>query len=147
MTESPRPAAETIPRYQRVWLAVLGTGLVALLSVAVWLRPEPSGIGTHQQLGLPPCSFRVLFGVPCPTCGMSTSWACLVRGRLVAACRANVGGTLLGLLALAGVPWSLAAAVRGRWTAWRPNGNVAAGVLSAITLIALLQWVMRLYAG
>ena len=35
-------------------------------------------MGTHQQLGLPPCNFVTLTGYPCPACGMTTSFALLV---------------------------------------------------------------------
>ena len=89
---------------QRCLAAAVAAGLAALLAVAVALKPSPLGLGTHQQLGLPPCSFQVLFGWPCPSCGMTTSSAHLVRGQLFGALRANVGGTLLGLIAVVAAP-------------------------------------------
>ena len=73
-------------------------------------EPSPPGYGTHQQLGLPPCTFWVLFGRPCPTCGMTTAWAHLMRGEWLDACRANAGGALLGLLAMVAAPWLLGSA-------------------------------------
>ena len=59
--------------------AMVAIGLLLPLGAAVRLQPAREGLGTHQQLGLPPCTFRVLFDRPCPSCGMSTSWAHLVR--------------------------------------------------------------------
>ncbi|RMG03430.1 MAG: DUF2752 domain-containing protein, partial [Planctomycetota bacterium] len=50
-------------------------GLAGLLVIAAVLRPSPTGLGTHQQLGLPPCTFRAMFGSRCPTCGMTTAWS------------------------------------------------------------------------
>jgi hypothetical protein len=130
------------------WLLAIGaTAVAVLLAIAVCLRPSPDGLGTHQQLGLYPCSFRVLFDRPCPTCGMTTSWACLMRGRVADAGRANLGGLLLGMLGLAGSPWMLLSALRGRWVGIRPNGDAAAWMLSAIALITLVQWAVRLMNG
>ena len=126
---------------------MLGFGFLALLAVAVFLKPDPRRRGTHQQFGLPPCTFRVVFGRPCPTCGMTTAWAHLVRGQLVGALRANVGGTLLGLLAVAAVPWLLASAARGRWLGWVPNSTAVARVAVGIGLVTLIDWGLRLLAG
>ena len=47
---------------KRLAVLLLALGLLAPLGVAAMLRPDGRGFGTHQQLGLPPCTFRVLFG-------------------------------------------------------------------------------------
>ena len=121
--------------------------LLGLLAVAAWLKPSPLGYGTHQQLGLPPCTFWVLFGRPCPTCGMTTAWAHLVRGECVSAFRANAGGTLLGMLAILAVPWLLGSARRGTWIGVSPNGTAAAWLSTTILLITLIDWAIRLMSG
>jgi len=131
----------------RLGLILLAIGLAALLGLARALEPNPQGRGTHQQLGLPPCTFVVLFGRPCPTCGMTTSWAYLVRGHVVAALRSNTSGALLGMLALVGVPWLLVSAVRGRWLPGTPNAEVTAGLAVTLVVIALIQWGWQLLAG
>jgi hypothetical protein len=127
--------------------AAVASGLLALLAVAAFLRPDPRGLGTHEQCGLPPCTFRFLFGRPCPTCGMTTAWAHLVRGQLTDALRAHVGGTLLGTLAVASVPWLMVSAARGRWLWWAPNSVAVAWAGSAILLVTLIEWGIRLAAG
>jgi hypothetical protein len=131
----------------RLTASVLALGLLALLAVAAFLKPDPRGLGTHQQFGLPPCTFRFFFGRPCPSCGMTTSWAHLVRGQLIGALRASVGGTLLGTLAMVSVPWLVVSAARGRWLGWAPNGTTVGWVASAILLVTLIDWGIRLAAG
>jgi hypothetical protein len=131
----------------RLVATALGLGLLGLLAVAAVLKPDPRGLGTHQQFGLPPCTFRFIFGRPCPTCGMTTSWAHLVRGQLIAAGKANLGGMLLGIVAVASVPWLLGSAIRGRWLGWAPSSVVIAWLGSAIVLVTLIEWGFRLVAG
>lgn len=62
------------------YLAVTGSS-AALLLIARFLRPSPDGFGTHQQLGLPPCAFLSFTGIPCPSCGLTTSVAYAARLR------------------------------------------------------------------
>ena len=58
---------------------LLPTGLV--LGIATWLHPDPSGVGTHRQLGLGGCIVLTLTGVPCPMCGMTTTFSLMAHGR------------------------------------------------------------------
>jgi len=126
-------------------LGGLGLGLALLIAVAAVLKPSPYLLGTHQQLGLPPCSFLVLFGIPCPTCGMTTAWAFLMHGLLVKALQANTGGVLLAVLAMAAAPWLTISAVRGRWLLWKPNGTVVGYMSILILAVTLIQWGLRLF--
>jgi len=48
---------------------------LALLVTASKLDPDTHGHGTHEQLGLTPCAWPVLFDLPCPACGMTTACA------------------------------------------------------------------------
>ena len=69
---------------------------------------------THMQLGLPECTFKHVTGLPCPSCGMTTSFALTMRGDLFDALRANSVGVLLALTLLAAIPWCLASAFSRR---------------------------------
>jgi hypothetical protein len=119
--------------------------LLSLVALAGVLTPDSRGFGTHEKLGLPPCTFRQLTGYRCPSCGMTTSWAHLLRGRVVQAFRDNVGGALLGLVTVVLAPWSLISGWHGRWL-WRPMGEravfVAVWLLVAVTLI---DWSVRFF--
>ncbi len=87
--ESRRHAA-----WQVVWFAVW----VGVTGVGLYLKPDPAGHGTHQQLGLPPCPSVLLFDRPCPGCGLTTSWTALLHGNLAFAFHAHPFGPLLYFL-------------------------------------------------
>ena len=127
-------------------LIVLGSGLLALLVIAACLQPAPEGHGTHEQLGLPPCTFKLLFAVRCPSCGMTTAWSHFVRGQVIQSLAANSAGTLLAVVCLFTGSWSLVSGWQGKWFR-RPPDKFSAVVL-AVTLVTvtLVDWGARLLA-
>lgn len=99
-------------------------GAVALL-VPFLLHPAAELVGTHTQLFLPPCFFLKITGIPCPTCGMTTSFSMLVHGRLWRSIAAHPLGVLayLYIAVLTAIVGGAAllrrrveAAVSARWT-------------------------------
>ena len=128
-------------------LAGLATGLLVLLVIASHLQPDPRGYGTHRQLGWPACAMNLLFGIRCPSCGMTTSWAHLVRGDFAAATKANTGGTVLGVMAVIAIPWITTSATTGRWLWGRPRPQVLAMISIALVVTILLDWLWRLLRG
>ena len=139
-----RPNLVRLGWQQRAMLALLGGALFTLLAIAVVLQPDRSGFGTHRQLGMPRCTFLVIFGYRCPSCGMTTSWAHLVRGELTAAMVANAGGTLLAVLAMMAGLWSVVTAVRGRYLVGLPGRGAVVTVFVVVVLVTVVQWVWRL---
>ncbi|NNJ27795.1 DUF2752 domain-containing protein [Alienimonas chondri] len=143
-----------LTRSGRATAAVVAAGLVVGFSIAAYLTPSSAGLGTHQQLGLPPCTVRVLTGHPCPACGMTTSFSHFVRGQWGGSLSANSGGFLLALMCLALIPILLRAAFTGRlafprlgrWgsgDAARPEWWGVLG-LSTVGFVTLIDWAFRL---
>jgi hypothetical protein len=144
MVPSPQSEVPPITRWEQVTLALAGLGGLTLLMLAVWLTPSPSGFGTHQQLGLPPCTFLYWFDIPCPSCGGTTAFSHFVRGQWVSAIRANAAAALLAGLCVAGVPWSWASAWRRRYLGLRDIVLTLTIVMLVLATLSVTQWIGRL---
>ena len=72
---------------------------LAVLVTAVALEPSRAGVATHIALGFADCQFLTTSGIPCPSCGMTTSFAWFVRGNLPASFYVQPMGTLLAAAA------------------------------------------------
>lgn len=137
------PARRRGVRRTRFLLIVMVLGLAAIFVLAAWIRPydadgSPRSQATHMQLGLPPCSIMLLYGKPCPSCGMTTAFSLLVHGDVANSLRANWVGTLLALAWLAMIPWGIASAIRGKLLGVRSlelTLTVAVGVLLVLMLV------------
>ena len=104
----------------RILLVAMALAFTVVLTLAFTLNPydadgNPRTMATHTQLGLPPCNFVTLTGKPCPACGMTTSFALLMKADPVNSAKANWVGTGLALACLVAVPWAAASAMRGRY--------------------------------
>ena len=134
-----------VGRMGRAVLTVWAMFLIAGFVLARSLEPDPRGFGTHRQVGLPECTFRLLFSKPCPGCGMTTSFSHFVRGEFTAAARANETALLLAILSAVMIPWSLSSAARGRlWLVDDPV-SVFAGLVIALGAISVALWVIRMW--
>lgn len=141
-----RVAARRPGRARAIAVVVL-VGCLAPLSVAAWLTPDELGVGSHQQLGLPPCSMLTLVGYPCPTCGMTTAFAHTVRGELWSAFRAQPAGLGLALALVLAASVSLGVVVTGK--VWAVNWYRVSPtrVTLGVVLFLLSGWVYKLAAG
>lgn len=122
-------------------VAILGS--LAVLGFALWLDPDPRGFGTHEQLGLAPCDFMTRNGYPCPSCGLTTSFANMVRFNVVGAFNANPAGVLLFLVTVC-MPFWFGHAL---WTrrdpfrfAYHPIGR---WVLPSVIVLLVVCWIVR----
>jgi hypothetical protein len=94
--------------------AVVASGCLGVLLIAAWLRPDPRGLGTHQQLGLAACAFQERTGLPCPSCGFTTAFSYFAHGRLLASFAAQPMGALLALATAVSVWVGFYIAISGR---------------------------------
>jgi hypothetical protein len=128
-------------------LVAIALVLTAVFGIALWLDPYRSdgsarSMETHRQLGLPPCTFFAVTGYPCPACGMTTSFALLVRGDVANSARANYVGTMLAAFGLVLIPWCVTGALTGRTPFIRsPERALAVAVIGFLTLM-LLRWMI-----
>ena len=63
----------------RLWGLLSATTTGTVIYTATQLTPDPSGMGTHTQLGLAGCVVLEQTGWPCPMCGMTTSFSHFVH--------------------------------------------------------------------
>lgn len=131
----------------RISLLVVGVLSLGLLAVAASIQPDRRGWGTHQQLGLPPCTVQEVFGMRCPACGMTTAWAHFMRGNWYTALSCNVGGTALALACVVAIPWTIGTAIRGDWVWLRPTDGQTLCFCLAIMAVTVSDWLIRLALG
>lgn len=141
---SSQKQVSSISRLEQVALILAGLGSLTLLLLAVWLKPNPLGYGTHQQFGLPPCTIQFWFGIPCPSCGGTTAFAHFVRGQWGSALRANAASCLLAGLCVIVVPWSWASAWQRQYLGVVDIVKTLVVILLTLSFVAGGQWVGRL---
>jgi len=88
------------------YLVVIGLA-AALLLIARLLRPSADGVGTHRQLGLPPCAFLHFTGIPCPSCGLTTSVAHAARFHFYQSLITQPFGLVVFISAVLSIPLSI----------------------------------------
>lgn len=93
------PVPQRLPVVQRMIALAVSLACLAVLITAVMISPDPGGTSTHLKLGLAECQFLRTSNLPCPSCGMTTSFAWFVRGNLPASLYVQPMGTFLALVA------------------------------------------------
>jgi hypothetical protein len=124
---------------------LIAAGIVLVFIVATRVQPydadgAPMRMASHQSIGLPPCRFQQILKVPCPSCGMTTSFALLVRGDIVNSLRANWVGTALAVFSAILIPWSLLSAFRGKFLWVKRLEDAMTITVAAFTIAMLVRW-------
>jgi hypothetical protein len=83
-------------------------------------------------------------GKPCPSCGMTTSFALLIRGDFVNAFRANEVGVLLAVFLIDEIPWSVVCVIRGRLFFIRSLERALTWSVAVFLTLLLVRWVIVL---
>ncbi|MBY0523915.1 MAG: DUF2752 domain-containing protein [Gemmataceae bacterium] len=140
-----RPEAPVLSAYVRGTLLGIALGLSVVFGIAIWLNPygddgQPMTMETHRQMGLPPCTFKVMSGMPCPSCGMTTSFALLMHGDVWHSLQANSVGTMLAVICLAIIPWSLACVVLKRPVLIVSMEQALLRIILGFLVLMVLRW-------
>jgi len=115
-----------------------------LLAVAGWLKPAAVGYGTHTQLGLPPCMFLQVTHLPCPSCGLTTSFAWMIRLHIWKAFWANPFGILLFLGTVTLIPTSIVLLWRRISFRQITEGPHFTKAVYGATALYFLSWIFKL---
>ena len=118
-----------------------------MLAASRWLTPSSTGVGTHEQLGLPPCGMLAWLGIPCPACGLTTSFAHLAHGDVLAALQVHPLGLPLFLVTCSAVPATLWALLRGMPVMAAIDRVQADRAALYFVITALAVWGIRLAAA
>lgn len=140
-------SSSRLPTLSRVASGLGALTIAILIIVAALLTPSPDGIGTHRGIGLPPCQWIQLFGIRCPACGMTTSWAWMTRGEISNAAYANPAGALLfvqaAITTIVLTTWTISGKARNANT----FGWFTTYYILIVLLIAIVNWGIRLKLG
>lgn len=148
-TAAPIAAAPSAPRpfgrNDQLQYGVILLLATATLALSRYLRPAERGFGTHQQLGLPPCTFLQLTGIPCPSCGLTTSFAHAAHGHWWQALLTQPFGVLAFSLTVVSLP--LTAYLLYRRITWERlfYTRAANRILAALLVLYLLSWGYKIY--
>lgn len=142
IVETERPAAGLKDRAINLGWSLF---LFSPIALARALTPDAHGYGTHQQLGLPPCTFLYLTGLPCPFCGMTTTWTWAAHLRFERALVNQPMGLLLFFVALGLSGWLFSRSLTGK-PAVKPTETIGSMPLplwwTALVLL-LVSWVWK----
>lgn len=125
-------------------LAAACAAPLVLVGAALLLRPSATGMGTHRQLGLPPCALEYFTSIPCPGCGVTTTVTLVAHGRPAEGLANQPFGVLVAaLLALAPV-WAIAGHRSGRHLGAELHA-LAGGRWGKLALaIAAVSWLYKI---
>jgi hypothetical protein len=98
----------------RLIALAIALAALAVLITATQVPPAANGMGTHMRLGMQNCGFLARTDLPCPSCGMTTSFAHFVRGNAVASAYVQPMGFALAILASLAVWGGAYVAISGR---------------------------------
>jgi hypothetical protein len=128
-------------------LVAAGVALACLtvLTVAAYIQPNRAGVGSHSSsLGLPRCGFLETTRLPCPSCGMTTSFSHFARGNLVASAYVQPMGAVLAALACGCVWAGLYVAFTGRPVYRLVRLLPGKYYLMPLFALALLAWAWKI---
>ena len=131
---------------ERLGSAVVSVLSGGLLGVSAWLEPSAAGHGTHEQLGLDPCTFLALTEVPCPMCGATTTFSLMADLRWLEGIANQPFAALLFLVTVGSFAVSTSEALvpRGRWTRLSERLQpYELTIIAALGCFMLVAWIYK----
>jgi len=110
-TAEPLPVDPRLDRVIAFVVLAAGSSVVWLLAQ---LQPDGRGHGTHEQLGMLPCSWPATLGKPCPTCGVTTASTYVVHLSPLRALQTQPFGAVLAIAGIALALWAGFCLLTGR---------------------------------
>ncbi|MBI1762852.1 MAG: DUF2752 domain-containing protein [Acidobacteria bacterium] len=137
--------ARPFSRADQIQYGVVIAIATATLGLARYLHPSARGFGTHEQLGLPACTFLTLTGIPCPSCGLTTSFAYAAHWQWLHSFVAQPFGFLAFCLTALSIP--LAFYLLYRRVVWEQllHARATNRTIYALLVIYLLSWCYKIY--
>ncbi len=127
------------------WLTLAPTLLVLLMSMLMRVEGEHQVHLPFWKKPLPPsCTAQLLFGIPCPSCGMTRGMISMGHGHWQQAWQFNPAAVFLFVFLVVLIPWHLYQLSRIR-CGRRPWGNLWNFSPLIVLLIAMVaQWFVKL---
>jgi hypothetical protein len=139
------PIESQLTPYGRTWSLLVCGCCLAVLITATRLTPSPEGVGTHTEMGFHECDFLVHTGLPCPSCGMTTSFAWFVRGNLVASLYVQPMGTVLAAMCALTFWITLYMAMSGKSMARLVRGIPSRYYLTPFLAFWVIAWGWKIF--
>ncbi len=119
-------------------MGILAAGMLAA-GALLFAIPPP-------RLPLPECTFRLITGHSCLTCGMTRSLHAILHGEWVASMQFHLFGPAVGIAMLIGFVAFCAEMIRGRKIIVQIDRTVRKQVVVLFTASWLLYWGIRLFS-
>ena len=142
---SPRYEPAVVRAPGRFFAVIISLACLAVMLTAAWVSPSPTGLGTHTQLGLEPCQFLVRTGLPCPSCGMTTSYSWFARGNFLASLYVQPMGFLLALLTVLAFWVGLYVAATGRAVHQLMSRRLSSYYIPGLFAWAIIAWGWKIF--
>lgn len=133
-----------LPLAARLTAAAVALGAAALLAVSAGLSPADEGHGTHEQLGLPACTWAVQFDAPCMTCGMTTAFSHAADGELAQSFATQPMGMVLAVLTASAFWLASHAAVTGSTLVLLLGRALTVRLLAVLGGLGIAAWLYKL---
>jgi hypothetical protein len=128
-----------LSRTTRVLAAAIFCGIATFAVFANWAGRHNFSFIKYTGV----CGFKDRYGLPCPTCGMTTSWLQFAQGHVLKAFIAQPAGPILFTALIAAGVWSFVLAITGHKPPFARNWRLKYIILGIFGIV-LAGWAVML---